>query len=203
MSNEGKEHLYALRQALDHFESQIERLDHWGEVLAERLSGNARILTVGNGGSAAHAEHLSSEFVGRYASDRRPFSALALHVDGAALTALTNDYGAEQMFARQVQAHMRPGDVMVAFSTSGRSPNVIQAARAARELGATVWSLTGPLPNPLADVTTEVLAVSAGCTATVQEIHQVAIHLLCAAFDRHLREQEDRPSPQMSDIAVP
>jgi D-sedoheptulose 7-phosphate isomerase len=179
-------HLVQLRRALDRFERDIGQIEQWGEALARRLMDDGRLLTVGNGGSAAHAEHLASELVGRYALDRPPFSAIALHVDGAALSALTNDYGIEEMFARQVRAHARPGDVVVAFSTSGRSPNVLAAARAATESGATVWSFTGPGPNALAAVSTDFIGVTADRTATVQEIHQVAIHLLCAAFDRHV-----------------
>ncbi len=180
-------HLARLRRALDSFEVEgAPLLDRWGAVLAARLSGGGRLLAAGNGGSAAHAEHLASELVGRYHRDRPPFSALALHVDGSSLTALTNDYGPEEMFARQVRAHGRPGDVLVVFSTSGSSPNAVAAARAATEVGVTAWAMTGPAPNPLAGATDETLTVEAETTAAVQEVHQVAIHLLCAAFDRHL-----------------
>ncbi|MCU4183089.1 SIS domain-containing protein [Acidiferrimicrobium sp. IK] len=182
-----RSHLDALRSALDTFEDVgTRRVEAWGARLAARLSAGARLLTVGNGGSAAHAEHLASEMVGRYFEDRPPFSAIALHVDGSAVSALVNDYGVEEMFTRQVRAHGRAGDVLVAFSTSGRSPNVVAAASAATGRGMEVWSLTGGLPNPLAEASTEVLAVPAPRTATVQEVHQVAIHLLCAAFDRAL-----------------
>jgi D-sedoheptulose 7-phosphate isomerase len=180
------EHLERLRRALDHFEAEMERIDSWGSELAVRLIGGGRLLTVGNGGSAAHAEHLASELVGRYASEREPFSAMALHVDGAALTALTNDYGPQEMFARQVRAHARRGDIMICFSTSGSSPNILEAVRSADELGATTWSFTGQTPNPLSDASTDAVGAMAEMTATIQEIHQVAIHLLCASFDRHL-----------------
>lgn len=186
-------HIDRLRLALDGFEADgVERVCSWGERLADRLAGGGRLLTAGNGGSAAHAEHLAAEIVGRYLDERPPFSAVALHTGGAALTALVNDYGTEEMFARQVAAHGRPGDVLVALSTSGRSPNVLAAVRAAVAGGVTVWSLTGRAPNPLAELSDEAVAVDAPATPTVQEVHQVAVHLLCSAFDSALLTRVDR-----------
>ncbi|MDE3204790.1 MAG: SIS domain-containing protein [Acidobacteriota bacterium] len=179
-------HLRAVRVALDDFEASIDVIERWGGELARRLTAGARLLTAGNGGSAAHAEHLAAEFVGRYATERAPFSAVALHCGGVTISALTNDYGADEMFARQVRAHGRPGDVLVAFSTSGHSPNVVAAAGAACAQGLTVWSLTGPGPNPLTEVSSDSVAVRAPATPTVQEIHQIAVHLLCEAFDESL-----------------
>lgn len=179
-------HLDALTSSLHHLHGELGELEAWGRDLAAALSSGQRLLTAGNGGSAAHAEHLAAEIVGRYRQPRPPFAAIALSAAGSTVTALVNDYGAEEMFARQVRAHGRPGDVLVALSTSGRSANVIRAATAGREEGLEVWSLSGPRPNPLADASTRVLAVPAERTATVQEVHQVAVHLLCAAFDAHL-----------------
>ena len=101
----------------------------------------------------------------------------------SALTAITNDYGPDEVFARQVAAHGRPGDVCVLLSTSGGSANVVAAARRARELGLHAWALTGPAPNPLADACDEALCVPAAETAAVQELHLVALHLVCAAMD--------------------
>jgi D-sedoheptulose 7-phosphate isomerase len=181
-----------VRCALADFEDHMATVERWGDELARRLSEGHRLLAVGNGGSAAHAEHLAAELVGRYTVERRPFSAIALHVDGAALSALANDYGPDAMFARQVEAHAGPGDVVVAFSTSGRSPNLLAAARTARERGTAVWSFTGPLPNPLACLSDDVVPVDAPTTPTVQEVHQVALHLLCAAFDAALPAAQRR-----------
>jgi D-sedoheptulose 7-phosphate isomerase len=124
--------------------------------------------------------------VGRFERDRAPLSAICLHADTSSLTAITNDFGIEEAFARQVCAHGRPGDVLVALSTSGRSPNVLAAARAAHDCGLTVWGLTGAAPNPLASLCDEVVAFSAPRTCTVQELHLVAIHVLCAAVDEAL-----------------
>jgi phosphoheptose isomerase len=182
----GRAHLAALRVPLAELEREVERLERWGEHLARVLAGGGRLLAVGNGGSAAQAQHLTSELVGRYRDDRPPLSALALHAESSSLTAITNDYGAEAAFARQVRAHGRPGDVLIGLSTSGRSGNVLAAADAALDGGLTAWGLTGPAPNPLSELADDVVAVDAAATATVQEIHQIAIHLLCAEIDCRL-----------------
>jgi len=179
----GVDHVEALGAALASLRDQALRLDAWGAELADVLSHGGRLLAAGNGGSAAEAQHLTAELVGRYRDDRRPFSAIALHAETSSCTAIANDYGAEEVFARQVEAHGRPGDVLIVMSTSGRSPNVLTAARAARRAGVRVWAFTGPAPNPLADLADDVLAVDAPSTATVQELHLVALHMLCAAVD--------------------
>lgn len=182
----GVAHLAALRDALGALEADLARIDRWGADLAARLAGGGRLLAAGNGGSAAEAQHLTGELVGRFVDERMPLSAIPLCTDSASVTAIGNDYGAAEVFARQVRAHGRPGDVLVALSTSGRSDNVLAAVDAAREAGLVAWSLTGPAPNPLADASDDALCAAAPTTATVQEIHLVAVHLLCAAVDRHL-----------------
>jgi D-sedoheptulose 7-phosphate isomerase len=187
----GITHVDALRTALDAFGPCVQIADRWGRSLASRLTDGRRLLTAGNGGSAAQAQHLSAEIVGRYRDDRRPFSAMALHAETSSFTAILNDYGPDEVFARQVEAHGRPGDVLVLLSTSGRSPNVVNAARRGRQLGLVVWAFTGPAPNPLAMAADEVLAVDAAATATVQELHLVALHLVCAAFDVALGVSRD------------
>ena len=179
----GRRHLAALERPLLALEGDVERIESWGGVLAGVLLGGGRLLAVGNGGSAAQAQHLTSELVGRYRDDRAPFSAIALHAETSALTAIINDYPAEEVFARQVRAHGRPGDVLVALSTSGRSPNVLAAVHAARDIGMVTWALTGRPLNPLLEAADDAVVVDAPYTATVQEVHQVVIHLLCAAVD--------------------
>ena len=181
----GPEHLEALGAAIGQLAEDLPRVERWGRQLALVLVEGGRLPAVGNGGSAAQAQHLTSELVGRYMEDRPPFSAIALHADTSALTALVNDYGADEAFARAVRAHGRPGDVMVALSTSGRSPNVLAATAAALSLRIHVLALTGPGPNPLAEGADEAICVT-GMTPTVQEVHQVVIHLLCGAFDAAL-----------------
>jgi D-sedoheptulose 7-phosphate isomerase len=179
----GTRHLAALHGPLTALEHDLDRIDGWGRRLAGVLLAGGRLLAVGNGGSAAQAQHLTSELVGRYRDDRPPFSAIALHAESSALTAIYNDYPADEVFARQVRAHGRTGDVLVALSTSGRSPNVLGAVDAAREAGLTTWALTGRPLNPLMEAADDAVVVDAPYTATVQEVHQVVVHLLCAAVD--------------------
>jgi D-sedoheptulose 7-phosphate isomerase len=182
----GREHLGALQEALVALDAESERLEDWGRALAGRLLDGARLLTVGNGGSAAQAQHLTAELVGRYQTERRPLSALCLHSDGSSFTAIGNDYGPEEAFARQVRAHGRAGDVLVALSTSGRSANVLAAVRAARHCGITTWALCGAAPNPLAEACDDAMCLPGPTTATVQELHLVALHMLCGAVDREV-----------------
>jgi D-sedoheptulose 7-phosphate isomerase len=194
-------HLRALRLALASFEWEIDRLDRLGAELGALLLEGGRLLAVGNGGSAAHAQHLAAELVGRYRTERPPLSAISLHVETSALTAIANDYGFEEAFARQVRAHGRPGDVLVAFSTSGASPNVLAAVSAARASGLTTWGLTGPAPNELSVLCDHSLAVDAE-TPTVQEIHQVAVHIVCGAVDRVVAETlASAQRGRVSDVA--
>jgi D-sedoheptulose 7-phosphate isomerase len=182
----GREHLAALEASLDALRADASRIQGWGRRLADMLAGGGRLLAAGNGGSASQAQHLTSELVGRYRDDRPPFSAIALCTDSPALTAIGNDYGPEEVFARQVRAHGRRGDVLVALSTSGRSANVLAAVDAARAAGLYTWGLTGRPGNPLAERCDDALCVDTPHTATVQEIHLVAIHMLCASVDQAL-----------------
>jgi D-sedoheptulose 7-phosphate isomerase len=158
-------------------------LDEWGAQLARVVMGGGRLLVCGNGGSAAQAQHLAAELVGRYRSDRPAYSAIALCAETSSMTAIGNDYGFELVFSRQVEAHGRRGDIFLGLSTSGRSPNVVAAAESAKRRGLTTWAFTGTGPNPLAEVSDDALCVDAPLTCTVQEVHQVALHLLCDAMD--------------------
>ena len=179
-------HLGALRRTLGTLEAELPRIERWGDRLATVLVGGGRLLVAGNGGSAAEAQHLTAELVGRYRDERRPLSAISLHAETSSLTAIGNDYGADEQFARQVRAHGREGDVLLALSTSGESANVIAAANAACEIGMLAWALTGPGASPLGDACVDVLRIDAETTATVQEAHLVAIHLLCSAVDERI-----------------
>ncbi|WP_462187618.1 D-glycero-beta-D-manno-heptose 1-phosphate adenylyltransferase [Frankia sp. CcWB2] len=197
----GRGHVAALQLALDGLD--VDRLAAWGTRLAEVLAAGGRLLAAGNGGSAAEAQHLTAELVGRFRDDRAPMSAIPLHADTSSLTAIGNDFGYDDVFARQVRAHGRPGDVLMLLSTSGRSANLLHAADAARELGLTTWALVGRADSPLAAACDEIVATgragesepreneprenepreSEPSTATVQETHLVAVHVLCAACD--------------------
>ena len=154
-----------------------------GVRLAVPLLAGNRLLVAGNGGSAAEAQHLTAELVGRYVADRPPLSAIALHAETSSLTAIGNDFGRPRRFARQVAAHGRAGSTLLLLSASGRSENVLAAAGRARSLGIRVWAMTGPSPNPLVTVADDAICVAAADTATVQEVHLVAIHALCDALD--------------------
>ena len=190
LTGSGAGHLGALREALGALDHQAERVEGWGRALAVRCLEGGRLLTVGNGGSAAQAQHLTAELVGRFQSERRALSALCLHADTSSLTAIANDYGADEAFARQVHAHGRRGDVLLALSTSGRSTNVLAAVEAAREVGMTAWALTGAGPNPLAELCDDAVCLAGPTTATVQELHLVALHMLCCAVDREVALHE-------------
>jgi len=181
-----RQHLRELLVAAEAFGPCVDVADRWGADLASILDRGGRLLAAGNGGSAAQAQHLTAELVGRYRDDRAPFSAICLSAETSSLTAICNDYPAEELFARQVEAHGRPGDVLVLMSTSGGSPNIVAAAERGRRLGMRVWAFTGPRPNRLAEVADEALAVDATYTATVQELHLVGLHMMCAALDREL-----------------
>lgn len=195
----GADHLDALRAVIDEFDDGGATAGEWGAELARLLPHGRRLLACGNGGSAAQAQHLTGEFVGKYDEHRHPYSAICLSSETSALTAILNDYPAEELYARQVLAHGRPGDVLVCFSTSGSSANVVAAARTAAEAGVRVWSLTGALPNPLAEVSERVLAVPCSQTGTVQELHLVALHILCAAFDRAVgAASSDKPPARVA-----
>jgi D-sedoheptulose 7-phosphate isomerase len=181
-----RDHLHELVTAAATFEPCVDVAHAWGTRLAAVLEAGGRLLAAGNGGSAAQAQHLTAELVGRYRDDRPPYSAICLSAETSTLTAICNDYPPEELFARQVEAHGRPGDVLVLMSTSGTSRNIVEAARRARAGGITVWAFTGPRPNPLADAADEALSVEARFTATVQELHLVGLHILCAALDKEL-----------------
>jgi phosphoheptose isomerase len=181
-------HLGALSATLEALADESPRLAEWGGVLADRLLDGGRLLAGGNGGSAAEAQHLTAEFVGRFDGDRRAFSAINLSSETSALTAISNDYGYAESFARQVTAHGRPGDVLVLLSTSGTSANLVRGAEAGRAAGLTVWAMTGPGPNPLTAAVDDALTLP-GVGANVQEAQLVAVHVLCRVFDALVLER--------------
>ncbi|HEX7744382.1 MAG TPA: SIS domain-containing protein [Micromonosporaceae bacterium] len=179
-------HLAGLAAALLPYREAAGKLGRWGGELAQTLHRGGRLLVAGNGGSAAEAQHLAAELVGKLRDDRVPLSAIALCAETSSLTAIGNDYGYEEVFARQVRAHGRPHDVLLLLSTSGRSANLIAAARAGGEVGMRCWALTGPAPNPLAGACGDVLAVPSPDPQVVQELHLVSAHVLCEYVERAL-----------------
>lgn len=154
--------------------------------IARRLQSGGRVITLGNGGSAAQAQHFAAELVGRFSEDRSALPATALTADGIALTALGNDIGFDEIFARQVEAFARPGDVVVALSTSGHSANVVAALKAARLRGASAVAVVGQRRSPAAEAANFVIATPADCTAAVQEAHLAIVHLVCRLVEYDL-----------------
>ena len=189
------EHLRDLAAALAEAERHAPALERWAVELSERLPRGHRLLVAGNGGSAAEAQHLTAELVGRYRDERPAFSAIALNAETSSVTAIGNDYGFEEVFARQVRAHARPGDVVLLLSTSGASANLLRAAKAGREAGAETWALTGPAPNPLAAACDDAICLD-GASAHVQECQLAAIHAVCRVFDERILDAAELPAAQ-------
>jgi len=156
-------------------------------LVADAFAAGRKLLLFGNGGSAADAQHLAAEFVGRFLAERRPLPAIALTTDTSALTAIANDYGYDEVFARQVRALGVPGDVALAISTSGRSPSVLRAVEACRERGIVTVGLTGGDGGSLAGKVDVSLCVSASAlSARIQETHILIGHVICELVDRRL-----------------
>src|SRR5215475_5268872 len=149
-------------------------------MISAALGRGGKLLVCGNGGSAADAQHIAAELTGRFSAAVRPaLAAVALTTDTSALTAIANDFGYEQVFARQVEGLGRPGDVLLAISTSGRSPNVLAAASAARAGGLKVIGLCGPAAGPLGELADQALCVPGRTTDRIQELHITVGHILC------------------------
>ncbi|OHC74026.1 MAG: phosphoheptose isomerase [Rhodospirillales bacterium RIFCSPLOWO2_12_FULL_58_28] len=145
-----------------------------------------KIVFFGNGGSAADAQHLATELTVRFKKDRAPIPALALTTDTSTLTAIGNDFGFDQLFARQVQANVRPGDVVIGFSTSGTSINVINGLIAAKKIGAVAVGFGAGKGGAMADICDLILLVPSGDTARIQEMHITLGHMLCGALESEL-----------------
>jgi D-sedoheptulose 7-phosphate isomerase len=160
-------------------------------MISALRSGN-KILLAGNGGSAADAQHIAAEIIGRYKQDRPAYAAIALTTDTSALTAIANDYGFEQMFARQVEGLGQRGDVLLALSTSGRSPNILAALRAARERGLVTVGFTGQKGEAMGALCDHLLVSPSDDTPVVQQIHLTIAHGICDAIEQTLMRKPAR-----------
>ncbi len=160
-----------------------ESIEECGRLILETVSQGNKVLICGNGGSAADAQHIAAEFVGRYETERRALPAIALTTDTSALTALANDFGFERIFARQVEALAVDGDLLIAISTSGNSPNVIAAVMEARRKGCKVVGMTGSGGKKLASLCDACLIVPSARTARIQEAHITIAHIWCEMVD--------------------
>ncbi len=164
-------------------------------AITASFRAGGKVLTLGNGGSAADAQHFAAELVVRYRRERGAMAAIALTVDSSALTAIANDVGFEQVFSRQIEALARPGDVVVALSTSGASPNVVRAAAVARSVGCTVVAFTGAGVTPVAEHADVVVAVPSTDVARIQEMHELCLHALADELEAiHVAGDEDSPA---------
>lgn len=163
-------------------------IEECGRLILDTVSRGNKILICGNGGSAADAQHIAAEFVGRYETERRALPAIALTTDTSALTALANDYSFERIFARQVEALAVDGDLLIAISTSGNSPNVITAVMEARRKGGTVIGMTGSGGKKLASLCDACLMIPSQRTARIQEAHITVAHIWCEMVDDLVRE---------------
>jgi D-sedoheptulose 7-phosphate isomerase len=156
------------------------------DALRQALHAGRKVLVCGNGGSAADAQHVAAELVGRFTRERRAWPALALTTDTSALTAIGNDYGFDRVFARQVEAHGQPGDVLIGISTSGGSPNVLAAVETAKALGLVTIGLTGRDGGALGRAVDVHLNVPSPSAARTQEVHITLLHVLCDLVEQEL-----------------
>lgn len=163
-------------------------------ALVKALAGGGRIYVCGNGGSAADAQHFAAELTGRFRRERRPLPAVALTTDSSALTCIGNDYAFDEVFARQVVALARPGDLLLGISTSGNSGNVLRALAEAKRAGAVTVALTGGSGGKVADQADLCLVVPSAMTARIQEMHILIIHMLCERIDDWALTEEARGS---------
>lgn len=163
--------------------SNTEQIRECADTIVETLRNGGKILLCGNGGSAADAQHIAAEFVGRYETERKALPAIALTTDTSALTALANDYDFERVFARQVDALAQQGDCLIAITTSGNSPNVIAAVMAARNRGCRVIGMTGAKGKKIASLSDACIMVPSERTARIQEAHITIAHIWCEMVD--------------------
>ena len=170
------------RFARDH----ADRIVQVAQLIGRAFQAGHKVLLFGNGGSATDAAHIAAEFVGRYKRERVPFPAIALATDIAAITCIANDYGFEELFARQVRAHGQQGDVAIAISTSGNSPNVLKGVEAAKALGLTTIGWTGGTGGKLTGMVDYAFVVPSTLTARIQESHITLGHVLCELIEDHV-----------------
>ncbi len=181
-------HLRALERVVNELDEEILRC---AQLLTEVLHRGNKILIMGNGGSAADAQHMAAELVGRFLRERKPLPAIALSTDTSILTALGNDFGFDEVFRRQVLALARPGDVVIGISTSGRSENVIRALSVANSLGCSTVALLGRDGGQIAEAVDLALTVPELEVSHIQEAHITILHLLCGLIEQEIDLSSD------------
>ena len=182
----------AARESARSLESSVDRLAPGivtaARAMADSISSGGRVLVCGNGGSAADAQHLAAELVGRFLLERRPYSAVALSTDTSTITSVANDYGFDAVFERQTLALGRVGDCLVAISTSGNSPNVLRAIAAAATIGMKTIGVTGKGGGKMAALVDILLDADSSHTPTIQETHSFIVHALCGLVEQMLAD---------------
>ncbi|MEW5951174.1 MAG: D-sedoheptulose 7-phosphate isomerase [Elusimicrobiota bacterium] len=170
------------KKALCEFEKKSDILAEASLTIVSALKNGKKILLCGNGGSAADCQHFAAELTGRFQKERKGLAALALTTDTSAITSISNDYSFEDVFSRQVEALGREGDVLIAFSTSGNSKNILKAAAKAKEINMKVFSLTGA-GGKISSYSDICLSFDEKVTARIQEMHSLAVHILCELIE--------------------
>jgi D-sedoheptulose 7-phosphate isomerase len=173
----------SVKQAILNDSGLIQTIAMLGEEMSRALHAGRKVIFFGNGGSAADAQHMAAELVGRFVRERRALPALALTTNSSSLTAIGNDYSYERVFARQVEAFGAAGDVAIGISTSGKSPNVIHGIRTAKNIGIVTAGMTGRCGRELAEVADYCLCVPSESTPRIQEAHTLIGHILCQIID--------------------
>jgi D-sedoheptulose 7-phosphate isomerase len=179
LRREWEEHLRVAQETAALLPAAAELADR----ICASLERGGKLITFGNGGSAAEAQHFAGELLGRFRATRRPLAAIALSTDPSVVTCIANDFSYDDLFSRQVTGLAREQDIVVGISTSGRSENVVRGLRAAREIGATTVAWTGADPGPAGEAADVVLAVPSSTTARIQEMHTLLMHTICVAID--------------------
>jgi D-sedoheptulose 7-phosphate isomerase len=187
-----RDQIESARAVIDSLTTQESQIAQIADLCVTALRGGKKLLTCGNGGSATDAMHLAEELVGRYRGSRKSLPALALAADASVLTCIANDFGYEEVFARQVAAHGRPGDVLVAFSTSGKSENILRALRAARASGVTTVGFLGKGGGAAKDLCDHAVVIASDASERIQEAHTVLLHILCEAAEKAFEGTSDK-----------
>lgn len=158
-----------------------------GKIVSDCINNGGKLIIFGNGGSAADAQHIAAEFVGRFEKERKPLPALALHTNTSSLTAISNDYAFDEVYSRQIQAFCSPEDVVIGISTSGNSPNVIKALETAKQIGCSTIAMTGESGGKAVSVAEQCLRVKSNRTALIQEVHIAIGHIISKIVEDSIR----------------
>ncbi|MEN8127593.1 MAG: SIS domain-containing protein [Planctomycetota bacterium] len=187
MKNSVLDMIQTHQELLDGFKKEgVETVTAAANMIVDSLKAGGCVYICGNGGSAADAQHIAGEFVGRFRRERKALPAVALSTDTSIITCIGNDYSFEDIFARQVEALVKESDILWAFSTSGSSANVIKAAKLAKERGAKVLAFTGKSNSELEEISDLCLCVNSKQTSSSQEIHQLAYHIICDLVEQDI-----------------